>query len=107
MRKLKETGTSIRWSKTLLLTMLVAFAVSVSACGDDEDEQTPTPAPVLSSCYCTAIFDVVDFPLYTEDSPTITDFEGECSDVLWTDLADEWQEYQYEGITLSCVETLD
>lgn len=65
----------------------------------------------VSDCDCTASAEgLINNPLYTEEVPTIVEFEGTCDQVTWADLTGEWAELYPEadatelGLTLSCVE---
>lgn len=63
-----------------------------------------------SDCDCTASTDVMNNLLYTDEAPTIVEFEGTCDQVTWADLTGEWAELYPEadaeslGLKLSCVE---
>ncbi len=65
----------------------------------------------VSDCDCTASADMVSpNELFTEEAPTIVEFQGTCDQVTWSDLPGEWAELYPEadmeelGLTLSCIE---
>ncbi|MDR1848390.1 MAG: hypothetical protein LBR17_09805 [Bacteroidales bacterium] len=57
-----------------------------------------------SDCNCTAESELADVNLYTEDTPTITDYDGDCADVTKDDLTSNYAAMIIEGVTLKCVE---
>lgn len=64
----------------------------------------------VSDCDCTAVAEMAENPLYTEEEATLVEFQGTCDQVTWADLTGTWAElYPAEdseaaGFTLSCVE---
>ena len=64
----------------------------------------------VSDCDCTASTDMVSNELFTEEAPTIVEFQGTCDQVTFEDLTGEWAAlYPAEDMaelemTLSCVE---
>ena len=55
-------------------------------------------------CDCTAKMTSGNFPLYVEGTPTITEWDGDCEDLKFSDLNEEWRDFDGAGVTLSCVE---
>lgn len=64
----------------------------------------------VSDCDCTASTDMASNELFTEEAPTIVEFQGTCDQVTFEDLTGEWAELypaadaEAYGFNLSCVE---
>lgn len=64
----------------------------------------------VSDCDCTASTDMVSNELFTDEAPTIVEFQGTCDQVTFEDLTGEWAELYPAAdmaeleMTLSCVE---
>lgn len=91
--------------KTLLtLGVLGLMTFGLTSCGDEKD------------CDCTVAFGDTTQALYTEDAPSVTDFDGDCEDVEFSDMniaaedlpegvtLDSWSNYAELGGTFTCVE---
>lgn len=64
----------------------------------------------VSDCDCTVSGEMISVDIFTAEAATITEFEGACEDVAWTDLSStiqgDWLDENGDagGLTLSCVE---
>jgi hypothetical protein len=57
-----------------------------------------------SDCDCEAVMSQITVPLYDEGSATITDYDGDCEELNWSNLSSQWAAYEGEGVTLKCKE---
>lgn len=83
--------------KTLLtLGVLGLMTMGLAACGDDNVD-----------CNCTVKLGDEAIPLFTDKTPTFTDYDGDCSDINAENLPQQyenWRNIVELGGSLNCVE---
>ncbi len=98
-----------------LLSLIAVAAVMFAGCeetyeGGGNGGNGGNSGIFYNDCDCTISSGFALNELFTEEEPTIVNFEGDCADATCEDLPVEWQElYPCEdvynlGLTISCVE---
>ena len=84
-----------KMKKTLLaLGAVVALTFGLASCGSTD-------------CVCTVTMEDESIALFTDDNPTFSDYDGDCSDIVASELPAEfaeWRNIEELGGKLTCEE---